>query len=93
MHPIILSSDLDKSRLPTSEVACTTCPLATWFSTSTEMRAHCGRMFHIVWSQKQEAIQECSAREDALRELELQRQEQDLALPATGLKEGGQKFL
>ena len=76
MHPVIETSKLDKSLLPTSEIACASCPLATWYSTPNEMSAHCGRMFMTVWnSNKQGAITECGAQQEALQEKEREEQQ------------------
>ena len=69
MHPIITNSTLPAARLPTSELACTICPMATWFSTTIAMSAYCGKMFLVVWnSDKTMPITECSAQQDALLE-------------------------
>ena len=66
MHPVITGSKLPANLLPTSEVVCTICPLATWFSTPTEMRVYCGQMFREIWSSiKKETITVCSAQQDA----------------------------
>lgn len=67
MHPIITDSKLSADRLPTEEIACTTCPMATWFSTSIDLSAYCSKMYLIVWnSHKKVAITQCSAREEAI---------------------------
>ena len=69
MHPIITNSTLPAARLPTSELACTICPMATWFSTPIAMSAYCGKMYLVVWdSDKTMLITECSAQQDALLE-------------------------
>ena len=69
MHPIITNSKLPADRLPTSGLACTICPMATWFSTPIAMSVFCGKMFLVVWaSDKKTPIIECSAQQDALLE-------------------------
>ncbi len=64
---VLLNSKLSPDLLPTDEIACTTCPIAIWFSTPTEMNCYCSRMYLIVWNSTKTAnrITDCSAKAQA----------------------------
>ena len=41
---------LDKSRRPSPEVVCGTCPNSVWFASPNEVKCYCRVMFLVTWS-------------------------------------------